>query len=165
MPSLTAFLSEPYTLASRISPSTELALSLLTSDKDARHTSRQASPQLEKTDAIVIVGVDPDLRAYVRFGLETHGPAGLCLIEAHSPAPALTLLQRGHAQLVIVDADEAGVPAELTQQCAHHRVPLLLLAGDDHPFVSDSSVHLSTLRTPFNGRMLWAHVHALLNTT
>lgn len=161
MPYLASFLSEPYTVANRISPSTELALSLLTSD--TQHTSRRASPQPETTDAIVIVAADPDLRAYVRFGLETHGPAHLHLTEASYAAQVISQLPSAKPTLVVADLAPLHDQHELVSPCTAHDVPLLLLVGDDFYSSSDLPPQVSVLRTPFNGRVLWAHVRALLN--
>lgn len=149
-----------YTGTSRISRHTERALSVLTTELDTKVS--QAKPAAPAPDTLAIVCADADLRAYVRFGLETHGPAHLHLTEASSAAQVISQLPSAKPTLVIADLMPSHDQHGLVSQCIAHEVPLLLLVGDDFPSSSDLSSQVSVLRTPFNGRVLWAHVRALL---
>lgn len=155
------FDTPPYTRASRISRHTELALSVLTTEPDTKVSYAKLAPS--SPDTLAIVCADTDLRAYVRFSLETHGPAHLHLTEASYAAQVISRLPSAKPTLVVADLAPSHDQHELVSQCTAHDVPLVLLVGDDFYSSSDLPRQVSVLRTPFNGRVLWAHVRALLN--
>ncbi len=122
---------------------------------DRSQTARESPPPARGTPllaCVVIAASDPDLRLYVRLGLEGMADE---IVEAADGLEALQRLAGRPVDLVIADVDMPRLDgAELARVMAARGVPVLLLDGVSRAEVPGVAV----LEKPFDRRELRAAV-------